>query len=86
VNAESLTRDLRKGEGFADYVLSGDDGNPLGLVEAKRTKRDARVASSRPPSRSTMKTDWPCTPAAECGRIFCGVSTRNRFPVRRGER
>jgi type I restriction enzyme, R subunit len=29
-----------KGEGFVDYVLWGDDGKPLGLVEAKRTKRD----------------------------------------------
>jgi hypothetical protein len=32
-----------KGEGFVDYVLWGDDGKPVGLVEAKRTKRDARV-------------------------------------------
>lgn len=32
-----------KGEGFVDYVLWGDDGKPLGLVEAKRTKKDARV-------------------------------------------
>lgn len=30
------------GEGFVDYVLWGDDGRPLGLVEAKRTRRDAR--------------------------------------------
>ncbi len=29
-----------EGEGFVDYVLWGDDGKPLGLVEAKRTKRD----------------------------------------------
>jgi len=28
-----------KGEGFVDYVLWGDDGKPLGLIEAKRTKR-----------------------------------------------
>jgi type I restriction enzyme, R subunit len=33
----------KKGEGFVDYVLWGDDGQPLGLVEAKRTRRDARV-------------------------------------------
>jgi type I restriction enzyme, R subunit len=32
----------QKGEGFVDYVLWGDDGKPLGLVEAKRTKRDPR--------------------------------------------
>ena len=31
------------GEGFVDYVLWGDDGQPLGIVEAKRTRRDARV-------------------------------------------
>lgn len=32
-----------KGEGFVDYVLWGDDGKPLGLVEAKRTKKDPKV-------------------------------------------
>lgn len=29
-----------KGEGVVDYVLWGDDGLPLGLVEAKRTSKD----------------------------------------------
>ncbi len=29
----------KKGEGFVDYVLWGDDGLPLALVEAKRTRR-----------------------------------------------
>ena len=28
------------GQGFVDYVLWGDDGKPLALVEAKRTSRD----------------------------------------------
>lgn len=28
-----------EGKGFVDYVLWGDDGKPLGLVEAKRTRR-----------------------------------------------
>jgi type I restriction enzyme R subunit len=32
-----------KGKGYVDYVLWGDDGLPLGLVEAKRTTRDAKV-------------------------------------------
>ena len=36
-----------RGEGFVDYVLWGDDGKPLGLVEAKRTKRDARVGQQQ---------------------------------------
>ena len=31
-----------QGNGFVDYVLWGDDGKPLGLVEAKRIRRDAR--------------------------------------------
>jgi type I restriction enzyme R subunit len=31
------------GDGKVDYVLWGDDGRPLALVEAKRTKRDPRV-------------------------------------------
>jgi type I restriction enzyme R subunit len=33
----------KKGVGYVDYVLWGDDGKPLGLVEAKRTRRDAKV-------------------------------------------
>ncbi len=33
----------KEGKGFVDYVLWGDDGLPLGLVEAKRTKRDPKV-------------------------------------------
>jgi type I restriction enzyme R subunit len=32
----------KPGKGFVDYVLWGDDGKPLGLVEAKRTRRDPR--------------------------------------------
>ncbi len=35
------------GAGFVDYVLWGDDGKPLGLVEAKRTRRDARVGQQQ---------------------------------------
>jgi type I restriction enzyme R subunit len=33
--------------GFVDYVLWGDDGLPLALVEAKRTKRDARAGQQQ---------------------------------------
>lgn len=35
------------GEGFVDYVLWGDDGLPLGLVEAKRTKKDPRIGQQQ---------------------------------------
>jgi type I restriction enzyme R subunit len=31
------------GDGYADYVLYGDDGKPLAVVEAKRTAKDANV-------------------------------------------
>lgn len=34
------------GRGFADYVLLGDDGKPLAVVEAKRSSRD-EVAGKR---------------------------------------
>jgi type I restriction enzyme, R subunit len=37
----------KKDEGFVDYVLWGDNGKPLGLVEAKRTKRDSRVGQQQ---------------------------------------
>jgi type I restriction enzyme, R subunit len=36
-----------KGRGFVDYVLWGDDGKPLALVEAKRTRRDSRVGQQQ---------------------------------------
>jgi type I restriction enzyme, R subunit len=35
------------GEGFVDYVLRGDDGKPLGLVEAKRTRKDPRIGQQQ---------------------------------------
>lgn len=35
------------GEGFVDYVLWGNDGKPLGLVEAKRTKKDSRAGQQQ---------------------------------------
>lgn len=36
-----------KGLGYVDYVLWGDDGLPLAVVEAKRTKRDATVGQQQ---------------------------------------
>ncbi len=36
-----------KGKGYVDYVLWGDDGKPLGLVEAKRTRRDPRAGQQQ---------------------------------------
>lgn len=36
-----------KGEGFVDYVLWGDDGLPLAVVEAKRTRKDARIGQQQ---------------------------------------
>lgn len=35
------------GQGFVDYVLWGDDGLPLALVEAKATRRDPRVGQQQ---------------------------------------
>ncbi|MDE0260186.1 MAG: DEAD/DEAH box helicase family protein [Gammaproteobacteria bacterium] len=37
----------KSGQGFVDYVLWSDDGKPLGLVEAKRTRRDPRVGQQQ---------------------------------------
>lgn len=36
-----------EGKGFVDYVLWGDDGKPLGLIEAKRTKKNAKVGQQQ---------------------------------------
>lgn len=36
-----------QGNGYVDYVLWGDDGLPLGLVEAKRTSRNPKVGQQQ---------------------------------------
>jgi type I restriction enzyme R subunit len=36
-----------QGIGYVDYVLWGDDGRPLALVEAKRTRKDATVGQQQ---------------------------------------
>jgi type I restriction enzyme R subunit len=36
-----VTMPTESGEGYADYVLYGDDGKPLAVIEAKRTAKDA---------------------------------------------
>lgn len=43
VKGMPITNDNPKGNGYVDYVLWGDDGKPLALVEAKRTSKDAEV-------------------------------------------
>ena len=35
------------GKGFVDYVLWGDDGKPLALIEAKRSRKDAKVGQQQ---------------------------------------
>src|SRR5580700_7735256 len=37
----------QQGNGFVDYILWGDDSKPLGVVEGKRTRRDARVGQQQ---------------------------------------
>src|SRR5712691_7272533 len=36
-----------QGQGFVDYVLWGDDGKPLAVVEAKRTKKSAQIGQQQ---------------------------------------
>jgi type I restriction enzyme, R subunit len=36
-----------QGKGYVDYVLWGDDGKPLAVVEAKRTRRDPRIGQQQ---------------------------------------
>ncbi|GAB3542499.1 DEAD/DEAH box helicase family protein [Pontibacter brevis] len=38
---------LNNGSGKVDYVLWGDDGRPLAVVEAKRTSKDAKVGQNQ---------------------------------------
>lgn len=41
VTGMPITKDNPKGNGFVDYVLWGDNGLPLAVVEAKRTSKEA---------------------------------------------
>ncbi len=41
------TMPTTSGMGFADYVLYGDDGKPLAVIEAKKTARDAREGQTQ---------------------------------------
>ncbi|MDA8328614.1 MAG: DEAD/DEAH box helicase family protein [Betaproteobacteria bacterium] len=36
-----------QGKGYVDYVLWGDDGKPLALIEAKRTRKDAKIGQQQ---------------------------------------
>jgi type I restriction enzyme, R subunit len=53
-NTEQVKQELKltglpttSGDGFADYVLYGDDGKPLAVVEAKKTAKDARAGAEQ---------------------------------------
>jgi type I restriction enzyme, R subunit len=41
------TMPTESGEGYADYVLYGDDGKPLAVIEAKKTAKDALVGAEQ---------------------------------------
>jgi type I restriction enzyme, R subunit len=43
VKGMPITSDNPKGNGFVDYVLWGEDGKPLALVEAKRASKDIEI-------------------------------------------
>lgn len=42
-----FTMPTESGDGYADYVLYGDDGKPLAVIEAKKTAKDARVGAEQ---------------------------------------
>ena len=43
VKGMPVSPDNPKGNGYVDYVLWGDDGKPLALIEAKRTSKEVEV-------------------------------------------
>ncbi|MGA9867686.1 MAG: DEAD/DEAH box helicase family protein [Acetobacteraceae bacterium] len=55
------------GQGFVDYVLWGDDGKPLGLVEAKATRRDALAGQQQ----AKLYADCLETMTGQRPVIFC---------------
>ncbi len=47
VTGMPITNDNPKGNGYVDYVLWGDDGKPLAIIEAKRTTKDPEVGRNQ---------------------------------------
>lgn len=41
------TMPTESGDGYADYVLYGDDGKPLAVIEAKKTAKDSRLGATQ---------------------------------------
>ena len=46
-SSKSAACPTSEGKGFVDYVLWGDDGKPLAVVEAKRTKKSAQIGQQQ---------------------------------------
>lgn len=57
------------GKGFVDYVLWGDDGKPLAVVEAKRTKQNCMPIAWKQPSDSDPLFFTPMASALGYGTI-----------------
>ena len=51
-----------QGQGFVDYVLWGDDGKPLAVVEAKRTKWTCSIRASTSRRWTSWCSTRPCPP------------------------
>lgn len=49
------------GVGYADYVLWGDDGKPLAVVEAKRTRRSPMEEAVHLFREDPVAIGWGCT-------------------------
>lgn len=54
INTEEVGQEVKltehptpSGEGYADYVLYGEDGKPLAVVEAKRTAKEPRLGAEQ---------------------------------------
>jgi type I restriction enzyme, R subunit len=66
----------QQGTGFVDYVPWGDDGKPLGLVEAKRTRRDAREGQQQAKLYcGTLLTEWNYSDGVLCNIEWGQVRT-----------
>ncbi len=84
-----------QGNGFVDYVLWGDDGKPLGLVEAKRSRSspelgqrqaklyadclEQRLASARSSSTATVTTICCGMTRSPVGRVRIATTSCARF-------
>lgn len=71
------------GTGYADYVLKGDNGMPLAVVEAKRSSKDVKVGLTQGQQYAeTLKAQYGVLPVVFCTNGYETLVWDGTYPER----